>query len=994
MVGDFKIDILDKFYNVLLNPQRVLVICILVSWIQLVSGQQKVWRDYGINDGLPGNTVYDMLQDSRGFMWFVTDRGICRFNGYEFESPVDTSAHAGTETYLPTEDIQGRIWFARLDNSIWFIERDTIRAWPHNKVLRQTLKSTAIIDQMGIEENGTIWLGVNSRGFLVIDLRGNYEVIRGSDQYNLAVSKIRNKVIYTRQGRDTTKIKSFNGLVDIMMLKEKSLQRITQLTNQIYTSSFYLSGAWPIKDDGLIAFVDSRYLVFQHDLITQGVSSDIIAEKVIQTQDGGLLLGSHVNPEAGLHYFSSINHFTQGKGKNLLSNYLVTDVFEDQFGGWWVATKNSGILYCKNPELEIYDEQSGLPEEEVICLADDGKNTIYAGFPKSGIFKIQIEESEIQDLGKPDRGMDLMSLFFDKGRNQLWSSTPLVQWIGTGWKLFPNTIAKDISIDPTGNILWMGSTFGFSSLDLATNNMIDYRMQDDPSTSRRTYTVSKDYEGRLWVATDDRLRIWNTDHYEAPPFQHEALKYPVRDIELLGDTSIAFAFLGGGILIMERSGDVTQLTKQSGLCSDHISKLKADTDGRLYACSSEGFSQLTPHDETWNIKSFDTRQGLPSKLINDITVISDQIWVATDKGLVRLNNSSATFSMPAPILNTFLVDNKEVPYQEAIRLPYHKNDISFHFYSLHFGSEGEIMYRYRLNSGDTLFQTTTSREVYFPELAPGEYEFEVQALGENGDWSKPSKWSFRILFPWWQKWWFILGMLGVIAVITRAIIISRIKAYHEKAEASLKIKDLELAALRAQINPHFIFNCLGSIQQFIAENDKDSATRYLARFAKLVRLSLHSSVDGKHSLKDEMEMLDSYLALEQMRFKGKFAYSITASADLDAEEIFLPTLLVQPFIENSVKHGIRNQSGEGKIDVGFTKEQRMLRITITDNGPGFITSHTHEDPLHKSVGMTLTRHRLELLSGNVDGRTYTQENLTGPDNDVLGSKVTILIPVD
>ena len=193
-----------------------------------------------------------------------------------------------------------------------------------------------------------------------------------------------------------------------MMLKEKSIQRITQLTNQIYSSSFYLSGAWPIKDDGLIAFVDSRYLVFQHDLITQGVSSDIIAEKVIQTQDGGLLLGSHVNPDAGLHYFSSINHFTQGKGKNLLPDYLVTDVFEDQFGGWWVATKNSGILYCKNPELEIYDEQSGLPEEEVICLADDGKNTIYAGFPKSGIFKIQIEESEIQDLGKQDRDMDLM----------------------------------------------------------------------------------------------------------------------------------------------------------------------------------------------------------------------------------------------------------------------------------------------------------------------------------------------------------------------------------------------------------------------------------------------------------------------------------------------------------------------------------------------------------------------------------------------------------
>jgi len=954
-----------------------------------VAGQHKSWHQYGINDGLPGNTVYDMLQDSRGLMWFVTDRGICRFNGYEFNSPVDTSVFAGAETFLPTEDIQGRIWFIRLDNSIWFVENDTIKAWLHNSLLKQILKSTSIIDQMGIDENGTVWLGVNNLGFLVFNRDGQHKMLRGSSHDNFSFLKIRNKVVYARQSRDVTVHPSVADFVELLNLEKESFYKIGQAKLRDIGKAMSSISIWPMDEGKFLLFADKSYFILHENNIIQSITSDIVSEKVIQTHQGELLMASHLNPFAGLHYFASWDHFNRGEGENLLTNFFVTDVFEDQNGSWWVTTKNSGVLYCKNPDIEWYDNPSGLPSEEVLTLTDDGKNTVFAGLPKSGIFKINYPGNEVKSLGKPDQKMELMALLFDHKRNQLWSSNPLSYFNYQTWQTVPLSNAKDISLSLSRDKLWMSSTFGFYSLDLKTNRVINHRMPDDPSTSMRTFNVAEDNDGRIWVSTVDGLRLWKTDHYELPPFDHDALKYPVRDIELLGDTSIAFAFRGGGILIRDKSGHLIHLTQQSGLCSDNISKLKAGNDGHLYACSNNGFDMLISISNGWKIKHFSKKQGLPSELVNDITVLDNQIWVATDKGLVRLKNTSISYPMPAPVLEKFVVNNQKVPYVDAIRLPFHQNDILFKFYSLDYMSEGEIIYRYRVENGDSTFQTTTSRVGYFPELAPGNYKFEVQALGDDGNWSKSSSWSFTILHPWWQKWWFLLAVLVALAVIMRVIIKSRLKAYREKTEDDIKIKELELAALRAQINPHFIFNCLGSIQHFIAENDKDAATRYLARFAKLVRLALHSSVDGKHSLSDEIHMLDHYLSLEQMRFKGIFDYSIKVDPDIDVDAISLPPMLVQPFVENAVIHGMKAKRDGGLIEITFSLNRNNLDVHVSDNGPGVDISITDR----KSLGIGLTQRRLHLLVDHDPEITYQIENRSGAGGETAGTTVRLKIPL-
>lgn len=859
---------------------------------------------------------------------------------------------------------------------------------------------------MGIADNGEVWLGFIGLGFLVIEPDGEHKVLRGSTFDNVMVTKISNKVVFAYQGYEMREPEKMH--VRPLELLQYGNGEIIKLDQHVIKglSNFSLEkGAWPLNSGGILTFVNGMYAVVEGNSIKDKFNSQIIAEKIIQTTDGKLLIASHLGPLAGLHCFSSLEIFKQGKGENLLPGKKVTDVYEDQEGGWWATTKGAGVMYCKNPAIDIYNVSSGLNTEDVMRLADDGQKIIFAGLKSTEIFKINLADGRIQTLATASSVFDVMALFYDTCHHKLWTSTPLAYYVSDIWTKvealspFVNNVniinAKDISAVPAGDIAWMSSTYGFSSLDLATNHVIYARNADSTQLTSRTFAVTEDDTGIIWVATSDGLRVWEKDHFEPPPFDHEALKFPIRDIDRMADGSMAFGFLGGGVLIRDRSGHLTHFTTQEGMSTNMVFRLKAVGDGKLYACTNKGLNIIGRVDGSiWSIKTIDTRQGLPSNLVNDVTIVGGDLWIATDKGLVHLNQSPDAYPIPAPRLETFLVDHSRVNFSNGFELPYDQNNISIQFYSLHFRSEGSIVYRYRLDEEDTTFQVSSVRMVNFPELTPGSYTFEVQAQGEDGGWSESSQWSFTILPPWWQRWWFIAAMILLLVAIAVAIIRSRITFYREKARTEIKIKDLELAALRAQMNPHFIFNCLGSIQQFIIEHDSASATRYLARFAKLVRMSLHGSVDGKHSLAEEMEMLDNYLALEQMRFKGKFDYSITTSGEMDTEEIFLPPLLVQPFVENAVLHGVRNQSGQGVLNIEFTKHENLLRITITDNGPGFSPTLLKEDPAHKSVGMTLTNHRLDLLSGAADGRTYSQENITDLQGNVIGARVVIQIMVD
>jgi len=984
-----------------------LLLCIVLGQTPL-SAQRLSWHNYTADQGLPGNVVYDMMEDSHGYLWFVTDQGICRFNGYEFIQPADTSAMRGSEAFVPTEDATGKIWFARLDGSVWYIENDTVRAWKYNEVTAPYREKSRQIQQLGVNKDGAVWLALGGTGFLVVAKEGILQVIRGSPRDGFLFAEVGGKLIYTpfstQAAHNDVKPSAIRSSEIWRWKDEKAIQQGEVLIKQ--SESLARSGVWKLRNGDFIFNRSGVFYLIHNNRIRWQAPAGMVAEKVLELPDGKILVASHSGNNVGLFHFASIEHLQRGKYKNLLPGHFVTDVHYDREGGWWATTHHAGVYYCKNPALEIFDQHSGLPSGDVVCLANDGATTIFAGMRPSGIAAINYKNGKHHILPHPPlSSREVQTMCFEPFSRQLWCGDRLFYLEKNQWRPAVRSIAnlqktgavpvKNLTPDPFGKAIWASSPYGFYRVDARNGKAVYFGKTGKTDLVARTFSVTPDGKGNIWVTTSMGLRLWRNGAYEQPPFDHPALRFQPRGVIMMPDGGMAISLRGAGVLIRDTQGVFAHLTRQDGLTSDFITKLYSSPEGGLFACSNAGLNRLAPQaGGSWIIETIGVKEGLPSNQINDVTTLAGETWVATNQGLARFRNLPAPFPMPAPVLEKLLVNNQNAIFDHSLRLAHHENNLSIRFFALHYRSGGDIPYRYRLLGADTAFVYSTTREVNFANLSSGAYTFEVQAQNEVGQWSEPTRWAFAIRAAWWQTGWFWFFIALISAIGFGLWYRDRLRKSRHEAEVRSKIRALEAAALRAQMNPHFIFNCLGSIQHFISENDAASATRYLSRFARLVRLALHGSVDGRHSLQEEVEMLENYLVLEQLRFRGKFTYTIEVSPELDLEDIFLPPMLVQPFVENALLHGMKNKAEGGRISVVFSQKENLLLATVSDNGPGFASDDKNlSETGHKSVGMTLTQRRLDLLAGQPGQEALHRENILAADGAIQGMRVVLQVPL-
>jgi len=975
-------------FNKLFWIPILLITCLPSAW-----GQHKAWRQYTTDDGLPSNEVFDVVQDPRGYLWFATSRGICRYNGYEFTLPVDTSNMVGSEAFVPALDEKGRIWFTRLDKSVWIIENDSVKPWEYNYVVKKYEDKFAVFDNLSIDKDNVVWLSLTGLGFLIIDGYGKDTFLRDTVNLNLIFKEIGNHIDAVIQSPLHPNTISIN----ILQIIQNKIVTLGQFKKQITQNG----SVCRLRNGDLLISYGDQYAYLRK---TQGIeisSGGIRAQNIYESSEGQILVTSISLIHPGFYIYPTLTHFLQGKGENSLSGFKTGNFLVDREGGWWVTSLNGGVFYCKNPDLEIYDEASGFSNTQVTRLAKDNQHQLYVGLRLNEILQINTRDGSWKSVYSEDPyGGEITALYFDTIQKILWKS-PL-EYVKNGkWKTGFNDTAnypvklsiKKFSPSHFGNQLWMSSSHGFFKLEFPGFNFVNTTYNEKKITPARTFSVLEDKEGTLWVATIDGLRIWVDRQYQLPPFQHPGLHFQVRDLELLPEGSLLMSTLGGGILIRSQDNKILQLTEKDGLSSDFISKLYNTQKGDFYACSDKGLNRIFLENGKWKIKTINNLHGLPSNFVNDVVDLDGELWIGTEKGLVHLKQLPKPALIPAPHIDKLLVNNRDTTLNADLRLRPSQNNITIHFFSLHFRSEGDIVYRYRLNPVEEDFHITKSRFTNFPNLAAGTYTFEVQAKGEDGAWSESTMKEFDIRLPWWKTFWFL--SLCVISISGSAYLYyhARLKNFKKASAQAAKMKDLELAALRAQMNPHFIFNCLGSVQQYIVQNKPEEANRYLSRFAKLIRLSLHSSVDGKHSLSDEINMLDHYLALEQMRFKGRFNYTISADPDMDQDAISIPPMLVQPFVENAVLHGVKHKESEGRIEVNFSIHDDTLEVSVRDNGKGMKTQNHGEAKEHKSVGTSLTNKRLALLSSPENGLTHSANNLTDNEGKIVGLEVRIHIPL-
>jgi LytS/YehU family sensor histidine kinase len=221
---------------------------------------------------------------------------------------------------------------------------------------------------------------------------------------------------------------------------------------------------------------------------------------------------------------------------------------------------------------------------------------------------------------------------------------------------------------------------------------------------------------------------------------------------------------------------------------------------------------------------------------------------------------------------------------------------------------------------------------------------------------------------------------------------------NQKAQSDLKLKasELEMQALRAQMNPHFIFNCLSSINHFILKNEMEAASDYLTKFSRLIRIVLINSKNKLITLEDELEMLRLYLDMERLRFKNAFSYHINFTNSIDIDNIYIPPLLLQPFAENSIWHGLMNKEGEGRLEIGLSTENNFLICSITDNGIGRKAAAElktfHEKK--KSLGLKITHERLAVINEDKEDKAFFEfEDLYDDQGNAAGTRVILKISI-
>ncbi|HXB06944.1 MAG TPA: histidine kinase, partial [Puia sp.] len=306
----------------------------------------------------------------------------------------------------------------------------------------------------------------------------------------------------------------------------------------------------------------------------------------------------------------------------------------------------------------------------------------------------------------------------------------------------------------------------------------------------------------------------------------------------------------------------------------------------------------------------------------------------------------------------------------SFRLPYTDKHIHLEYAGISYRSAGDISYRYRLLGLDSNWRTTQETFLEYPTLPAGKYEWQLMAINKFGSKSKSLRLRLEVMTPWWQTIWFYSLDLAVFLCLIWLFVSFRIRQIRgrqkEKEELNQRVMEMEHMALQAQMNPHFIFNCLNSIQQYIFDKDIFAANKYITGFSKLIRATLQHSSKAFVPLQDEISYLSNYLSLEKLRFKEKMDYSIEVSPEIDIRSALIPPMLIQPYVENSMRHGLRHKTeGKGFIRISMAMSEGSLTVSIEDNGIGRERAARYKTTEHieyQSKGMSLTAERIGLMN--------------------------------
>jgi len=963
-------------------------------------------QTFGTRDGLFSSKIYALTQSSNKNLWIGTELGVSIYNGYDF---INYQYSTGNESIgrvlCITQDSAMGIWIGG-DKGLFYYSNGAI-----NKVGLQSSKPPAV-EALLTDASGNVWAGTIDALYKipVAVANGFSKKIAGTIALEPFAGFTRRVFSLAADNQQNIYIGSHIGIFKINANTASS----TMIWNNPDPYHYVRSVAATSPDSIFWNCLERHPAQMIKGKVTSYYTDDFIGSKVfiaggkpyaLTTNGVGLIQNGNVHT---IFLFTSITNnaiaalqdaeenfwvgswegLQQFKPNNFKQYSLQQSSHKEVFS--FLERRNGDLLFGSNRgQLFIKKNDSIIPHQtikpvfplaEIMCMYEDAQNDLWFGSGYQGIARLKNNHLTYwKDTGfLKDNNCEAL---FAADNNNILACTEhgvtLIDPLAADPLKTHYPFEKDYSRYPElfgcyktgdGKYFFYGST---GLYQLHNNKLVDDSVVGMGINNLYINRIAVDKKGNVWIAT-------------------------------LGKGLLQCRYQNGHFILLQ------QYTVKKGTASDIALSVLVDKNDNVWWGDYMSITVLINPGSNEQLISFNEKDGLLSSYYQTLKLEQQQngtIWALSSMGMVSFHPDSINQNKIPPVLvmDKVAVNARDSNYANTSSSVFLHNDNSLQFYftAVCLTDASKIRYAYRLKGIDSNWIYTSNRVADFNFLQPGDYIFELKACNNNNVWTPEAlTYRFTILPPYWKTWWFRSLAILLVAGIAFVLFKRRIASIKNKINIRQQMAELEAKAIRAQMNPHFIFNSLNAIQELIITNNTDEGYRYLSSFSKLLRMVLNNSEKNFIPLSNELEMIKLYLSLESLRFRQSFSYEIVVDENIETDIIQVPSLLLQPYVENAVWHGLRHKEGEKKLSINIMEQQQQLQIEIDDNGVGrkrseYIKNQKMAAEQFESKGTALAQQRIAVLNQQYPGMAKTQLiDKADAEGNATGTKVIISLPVN
>ena len=947
-----------------------------------LNAQDPVCRVINNLSGLPSNTIYNILQDSIGFIWIAHDKGLSKYDGKQF---FHYNAKAQQGKSLSNLLIQkSSIWCQDFAGNFYYTKNNELIKEPK-------FKSVGSYSSAEILKNNLIAVvNVDSLRFFDCETK-KVSGVKINEGTMLASCVQNDKLFFL----NFNSVFSFDGM---QIKKERKL-------NNTLGSIFFLQAI----DNQFYGFTKDKYPylyqinqnnakvlpILKSGLFIQDVN--IIGDEIwISTSTGAYCFDKKFTPKYDGHCF--------------FKNNSIAKIIKDKEGSYWFATLDKGLFLIPDINIRLFQYEN----ETITTLANYKYNDdIILGTSKNQI--LHFSNNHFQPIYKSSTKHEVLDIYYDKNLDNTIFCSNTISYLVHNKKVKEIIAAGKNIISLNDSLLVVACATGINLVSkkyLSEQNVPLWLQIKNGIWQNHQYKILKEECRGRSVCFDSINKILYAANAKGLFYFSEKLKGEIlyknkpifaSQLKMQNGKLIAGTFSDGLYSII--NNEATLLNEKKPQLTKVIYKLKIDKEN-IWIVGDELLQQY--NSTTNELVNYNYSDGLPKAEIKDILITNNKVYVATNEGLLVFDNkkNSKNNIPPSIVLTSFLVNNDEENLGTKSNFKTFENNIQINFSLLSFKGIESAIIQYSINNGDWQYINNKNLQLNLPSLAPDIYKIKMRAFNEDGVASSNNiELSFTIEKPFYKTSWFYA--LIILAAVTLMYLYFKYRLGNEKKQNDLlkqrnilekELQQSMLSSIKSQMNPHFLFNALNTIQSYIYTNDKENASHYLGKFSELTRMILDMSNKEIVSLADEIKALKLYIELEELRFEDKLHYHFEVDEQaIFTEATFIPSMLIQPYVENAIKHGLLHQKGKWRLNISFKKNNNSIEVVVDDNGIGRAKSielNKFKNKHHQSFATNANQKRLEILNKDMGNAIALQViDKIDAHGNATGTRVVINIPI-